>query len=601
MPRPIPSILTPSLISRQREIAEVFLKNGWDYMRRLLTGNAEDEPELPPPAVLRNILTELGPVYVKLGQLLSTRPDLLSPSYIQALSDLQSTVPAVPVDQIQAFIQQNMLRSPEEVFAEIDYVAIAAGSIGQTHRAVLQNGQPVAVKVQRPGIIKQVERDMSLIKDIAKLVSTTQFGQRYNIIQLADEFKAALTAELDFTTEARYTDELRQNLLESSWVDSERLKVPKILWPLTNSKVLVMEWLDGKPLLQADIFSRGSSTNQPFNHSASNPFVNKTDNPLETMIRLPQSTFPSVFESPFQKNEADDPNTKERSEITTLLFRAFLSQYFVTGFFHADPHPGNLFYLDDGTIAILDCGMMGRLDPKTRSTLTELVLAIVSSDAQRCAQLTLQVTEPLKPVNLVRLESDYSRLLGRYYGLDLSRFNTAEAFGAIIETGIRNHLRWPANIGLFTKSLANLEGVARQFDPSVNLMSEIRPLMVDLFQQQLIGTDPLQVFLRTGLEFRNLSMSAPRQVGFLLDRLSDETLRWNLQIQGLSSMQRSLEKAANRRAFSTVVAALIIGAAIVSTNQQTEQLQWLSVSLFASASFLGLWLIGSILRSGRWQ
>ena len=606
MPRsPIPSILTPSLISRQREIAEVFLKNGWDYMRRLLTGNAEDEPELPPPAVLRNILTELGPVYVKLGQLLSTRPDLLSPSYIQALSELHSTVPAVPVDQIQVFIRQNMLRSPEEVFAEIDYVAIAAGSIGQTHRAVLQNGQPVAVKVQRPGIVKQVERDISLIKDIAKLVSTTQFGQRYNITQLADEFKAALTAELDFTTEARYTDELRQNLLDSAWVDSERLTVPRILWPLTNSKILVMEWLDGKPLLQADIFSHGSVKDQPVNrHSAGNHLVNRTHNPFETFSRRPHSTVPNVFENPFQKSETDNHNAKEkeeRSKITTLLFRAFLSQYFVTGFFHADPHPGNLFYLNDGTIAILDCGMMGRLDPKTRATLTELVLAIVSSDAQRCAQLTLQVTEPLKPVDLVRLESDYSRLLGRYYGLDLSRFNTAEAFGAIIETGIRNHLRWPANIGLFTKSLANLEGVARQFDPSVNLMSEIKPLMVDLFQQQLLGTDPLQLFLRTGLEFRNLSMSAPRQVGFLLDRLSDETLRWNLQIQGFSSMQRSLEKAANRRAFSTVVAALIIGAAIVSTNQQTEQLQWLSVSLFASASFLGLWLIGSILRSGRWQ
>lgn len=605
MPRPIPSILTPSLISRQREIAEVFLKNGWGYMRRLVTGNAEDEPELPPPAVLRNILTELGPVYVKLGQLLSTRPDLLSPSYIQALSDLQSTVPAVPVDQIRVFIRQNMLRSPEEVFAEFDYIAIAAGSIGQTHRAVLQNGQPVAVKVQRPGIVKQVERDMSLIKDIAKLVSTTQFGQRYNITQLADEFKAALTAELDFTTEARYTDELRQNLLDSAWVDSERLTVPRILWPLTNSKILVMEWLDGKPLLQADIFSRRSAKEQSINnHSASNQFINRTDNPFESITRLPQSTFPNFFEGPYSRTSTDSLNAKEdeeRSKITTLLFRAFLSQYFVTGFFHADPHPGNLFYLNDGTIAILDCGMMGRLDPKTRATLTELVLAIVSSDAQRCAQLTLQVTEPLKPVDLVRLESDYARLLGRYYGLDLSRFNTAEAFGAIIETGIRNHLRWPANIGLFTKSLANLEGVARQFDPSVNLLSEIKPLMVDLFQQQLIGTDPLQLFLRTGLELRNLSMSAPRQLGFLLDRLSDETLQWNLQIQGLSSMQRSLEKAANRRAFSTVVAALIIGAAIVSTNQQTEQLQWLSVSLFASASFLGLWLIGSILRSGRWQ
>ncbi len=358
-----------------------------------------------------------------------------------------------------------------------------------------------------------------------------------------------------------------------------------------------MEWLDGRPLLQATVFA-----SSPVSSSA------RKNGPLEIATHPPQSTFPGPFQNPFStpnpftnKPDEESAEEEERRKITTLLFRAFISQYFVTGFFHADPHPGNLFYLSDGRVAILDCGMMGRIDPKTRATLTELVLAIVSSDAQRCAQLTLQLTEPLKPVDLVRLESDYSRLLGRYYGLDLSRFNTAEAFGAVIETGIRNHLRWPANIGLFTKSLANLEGVARQFDPSVNLMSEIKPLMVDLFQQQLIGSDPLQLFLRTGLEFRNLSMSAPRQVGFLLDRLSDETLQWNVQIQGMSSMQRSLEKAANRRAFSTVVAALIIGAAIVSTNQQTEQLQWLSVLLFASASFLGLWLLGSILRSGRWQ
>ncbi|MEO0808171.1 MAG: AarF/ABC1/UbiB kinase family protein [Cyanobacteria bacterium J06643_4] len=576
MPRsPIPSMLTPDLISRQREIVEVFLKNGWDYMRRLLSGSTADEPELPPPAVLRNILTELGPVYVKLGQLLSTRPDLLSPSYIQALSDLQTTVPAIPAAQIKGFIRQQMQRPPEEVFAEIDYVAIAAGSIGQTHRATLKSGQAVAVKVQRPGIEKQVERDMALIKDIAKLVSTTQFGQRYNIIQLAEEFKAALTAELDFTTEARYTDELRQDMVNSTWVDSERLMVPSIVWPLTNSKILVMEWLNGKPLLHAKV--------------ASSQIVKPR--PLRTIGWSPKS----------EPKEGSTTASSERSEITTLLFRAFLSQYFVTGFFHADPHPGNLFYLSEGRVAILDCGMMGRFDPQTRAILTELVLAIVSSDAQRCAQLTLELTEPLKPVDLVRLESDYSRLLGRYYGLDLSRFNTAEAFGAVIETGIRNHLRWPANIGLFTKSLANLEGAARQFDPSINLMAEIKPLMVDLFQQQLVGSDPLQLFLRTGLEFRNLSLSAPRQLGFLLDRLSNETLRWNVQIQGMASMQRSLERSANRLAFSTVVAALIIGAAIISTGQQTSQMQWLSTLLFAAASFLGLWLISSILRSGRWQ
>ena len=582
MPRsPLPSILTPDLISRQREIVEVFLKNGWDYARRLLTGGPSDEPELPPPAVLRNILIELGPVYVKLGQLLSTRPDLLSPSYIQALSDLQSTVPAVPAAQIESYIRQHMQRSPEEVFSNIDYVAIAAGSIGQTHRATLVNGKIVAVKVLRPGIEKQVDRDMALIKDIAALVSTTQFGQRYNITDLAKEFKAALTAELDFTTEGRYTDELRQDLLDSSWVDSEKLTVPGIIWPLTNTKILVMEWLEGMPLLRAPL-----------------P-LNKSDQTVESSAEAKDPT--SWLPKPALPGSDRTATKSERSEITTLLFRAFLSQYFITGFFHADPHPGNLFYLGEGRIAILDCGMMGRLDPQTRATLTEMVLAIVSSDAQRCAQLTLQLTEPLKPIDLVRLESDYSRLLGRYYGLDLSRFNTAEAFGAVIETGIRNNLRWPANIGLFTKSLANLEGAARQFDPSINLMTEIKPLMVDLFQQQLIGTDPMQLFLRTGLEFRNLSLSAPRQLGFLLDRLSDETLQWNVQIQGMASLQRSLERAANRRAFSTVVAALIIGAAIISTSQQTAQLQWLSTLLFAAASFLGLWLIASILRSGRWQ
>ncbi|MEO1446408.1 MAG: AarF/UbiB family protein, partial [Cyanobacteria bacterium J06635_11] len=441
---PIPSMLTPALIGRQREIVEVLLKNGWDYMRQLLTGSTPDKPELPPPAVLCNILIELGPVYVKLGQLLSTRPDLMSAAYIEALSRLQSTVPAVAAADIERYVRTHMQRPPEEVFAEIDYVAIAAGSIGQTHRAVLKNGQAVAVKVQRPDIDKQVDRDMALIQDIAKLVSTTQFGQRYNITELAEEFKSALTSELDFTTEARYTDELRQNLIDSPWVDSERLTVPSIQWPLTNAKILVMEWLEGKPLLQANLPPSATYPGQTTGFAAKPPSANAF-----------QDARPST-----------DASKSERSQITSLLFRAFLSQYFVTGFFHADPHPGNLFYLNDGRVCILDCGMMGRLAPNTRATLTELVLAIASSDAQRCAQLTLQLTEPLKPVDLVRLESDYSRLLGRYYGITLEQFNTAEAFSAVIETGIRNHLRWPANIGLFTKSLANLEGAARQFDPS---------------------------------------------------------------------------------------------------------------------------------------
>jgi ubiquinone biosynthesis protein len=416
-----------------------------------------------------------------------------------------------------------------------------------------KTGEQVALKVQRPGIERQVARDMTLIRDIARLVSATQFGQRYNVLDLAEEFADALNAELDFTIEAGYTDQLRRNLAHCAWYDPDQLVVPKIYWDLTNSTLMTMEWLEGRPILKADVVAVASR----------------------------------------------ETAKVTRNEATTLLFRAFFKQYFVDGFFHADPHPGNIFYLNDGRVALLDCGMMGHLDPRTRNTMTEMVLAIVNCDAQRCTQLTLQLAEPLEPVNLARLESDYTRLLGRYYGLSLEQLNTAEIFGEILEAGTRNNLRWPANVGLFTKSLANLEGAARQFNPGVNLIDEIRPLMADLFRQQLVGDDPLQALLRTGLEFRNLSLSAPRQFGFLLDRLSSEQLKWNLDIPGLDDLRRSIDDAANRRAFSTVVGALIIGAAIVSTGQQTSQGQILSAILFAAASFLGLWLVWSILRSGR--
>jgi ubiquinone biosynthesis protein len=538
-------MVSPSRLARQREIVEVVLSHGWDYMRRLLVGGKADEPEIPPPAVLVNILTDLGPVYVKLGQLLSTRPDLLPPAYVEALSSLQSTVPAVYPDEAEQQIRRSLCRPPEDLFDSLDYRAIAAGSIAQTHRAVLKDGRPIALKMQRPGIDRQVERDMALIRDVARLVSATQFGQRYNVVGLAEEFGQALNAELDFMTEAAYTDQLRRNLSNSRWYDPRQLVVPEILWELTNSKLMAMEWLEGVPLLKADI---------------------------------PQEL---------------------RNRSTTLLFRSFFKQYFVDGFFHADPHPGNMFYLQDGRLALLDCGMMGHLDPRTRNTMTEMVLAIVNCDAQRCTQLTLQLAEPLQPVNLARLESDYTRLLGRYYGLSLDQLNTAVVFGEILEAGISNNLRWPANVGLFTKSLANLEGAARQFNPGVNLIDEVRPLMVDLFRQQLVGDDPLQALLRTGLEFRNLSLSSPRQFSFLLDRLSSEQLKWNLSIQGVDDLRRSIDDAANRRSFSTVVAALIIGAAIVATGRQSPQGQLLSIALFVAASLLGLWLVYSIWRSGR--
>ena len=539
--------------SRQREIIEVFLRNGSDYMRRLLTGGKADNPQLPPPAVLRNILVDLGPVYVKLGQLMSTRPDILPAAYIEELSTLQDEVPPVPWLETEVFIRQQLTRPLEETFAAFSPIPVAAGSIAQTHKATLADGREVAVKVQRPGIDVTIAQDIALIRGVAALVARTEFGQSYEIDSLAEEFVTALQAELDFTREAGFTDQLRRNLTDSRWFDSKQLVVAEIIWEVTSPKLMVMEWLDGVPLLSANLHSD----------------VNGKD--------------PSV----------------RRGEITSLLFRAFFQQVYIDGFFHADPHPGNLFYLKDGRVALLDCGMVGRLDPRTQQILTEMLLAIVDLDGQRCAQLTLQLAESSQPVILSRLENDYDRMLRKYFNLNLSQINFSQIFYEVLQVARNNKIRLPSNLGLYAKTLANLEGVTRKFNPEVNLLDEIKPLLTDVFRRQLFGANPLQSLLRTALDLKSLSLQSPRQIELLLDRVTSETLQWNISLRGLDGLRRTLDDSANRLSFSILVGSLIMGAALISTKAQTTELSLLSSVLFAAASLLGLWLIASIIRSGR--
>ncbi len=538
--------------SRQREIIEVFFRNGWDYMRRLLTGGKADNPQLPPPAVLRNILVDLGPVYVKLGQLMSTRPDILPAAYIEELSTLQDEVPPVAWSEVEVAIRQQLTRPLEETFAAFNPIPVAAGSIAQTHKATLTDGRDVAVKVQRPGIDVTIAQDIALIRGVAALVARTEIGQSYEIDSLAEEFVTALQAELDFTREASYTDQLRQNLTDSRWFDSKQLVVAEIFWDLTTPKIMVMEWLNGVPLLAANL----------------------------------------------HETNGKDPSVK-RGEITTLLFRAFFQQVYIDGFFHADPHPGNLFYLNDGRVALLDCGMVGRLDPRTQQILTEMLLAIVDLDGQRCAQLTLQLAESAQPVILSRLENDYDRMLRKYYNLNLSQINFSQIFYEVLQVARNNKIRLPSNLGLYAKTLANLEGVTRKFNPEVNLLDEIKPLLTEVFRRQLFGKNPLQSLLRTALDVKSLSLQSPRQVELLLDRVTSETLQWNLSLRGLDGLRKTLDDSANRLSFSILVGSLIMGAAIISTKAQTTELSLVSSVLFAVASLLGLWLILSIIRSGR--
>ncbi len=537
--------------SRQREILEIVFSNGWDYMRGLLSGGKASEPKLPSPEVLRNILLELGPVYVKLGQLLSTRPDVLPSRYIDALSDLQANVPPVGWGEVKRLIEIELGQPIDRVFHSVDPEAIAAGSIGQVHKAILADGTPVALKVQRPNIEQVVAKDISLIISLAELASLTDFGKDFDLVSLAEEFTNAITAELDYQIEGRYTEQLQSNLSQSKWFDPTNIVVPKVYWQYSTSKILIIEWLNGVPLLSSKIAQTASEEN------------------------------------------------KQKRELTTLLFRAFFQQIYIDGFFHADPHPGNLFYLDDGRLAILDCGMMGKVDPRTQQILTQMLLAVVDIDAQRCAQLTIELAEAGQPVTLDRLTNNYDRMLRKYHNLSLSEINFSQVFYEVLEISRENGIKMPSNMGLYAKALANLEGVARTFDPQVNLLDEIKPLMTDLFRRQLLGDDPAQTLLRVALDLKSLSLSSPRQLDVLLDRITSESLKLNLNVRNLPILSNSLDQSANRLSFSIIVGALIMGAATITTGTATAELSIVSTVLFTAASLLGFWLIIGIIRSGQ--
>jgi predicted unusual protein kinase regulating ubiquinone biosynthesis (AarF/ABC1/UbiB family) len=228
-----------------------------------------------------------------------------------------------------------------------------------------------------------------------------------------------------------------------------------------------------------------------------------------------------------------------------------------------------------------------------------MLLAIVDIDAQRCSQLTLQLSDSSQPVILSRLENDYDRMLRKYYNLNLAQINFSQIIYELLQVARNNKIRLPSNMGLYAKTLANLEGLARQFNPEINFLDEVKPLLTDLFRRQLLGDRPVESLLRTALDLKSLSLQSPRQIELLLDRVTSETLQWNLSVRGLDSLRRTLDDSANRLSFSVLVGSLIMGAAIISSKAQTTQLSWLSSVLFAAASLLGLWLIFSILRSGR--
>jgi predicted unusual protein kinase regulating ubiquinone biosynthesis (AarF/ABC1/UbiB family) len=542
---------SPSVSQRQAEIIEVVLRNGWNYFRSRIVKDAQpQEPSLPLPEVLRQILIELGPTFVKLGQLLSTRPDLLGPEYITVLETLQNNVPALPWSEVEPILETAFGLSFKDAFVRIEPVAIAAGSLAQVHRATLQNGETVAIKLQRPGIREIVERDLQVLESLANWFSRDRLGQAYDLPGLVEEFRYSLIGELDFRREARNTQKLRQNLENSRLWQRGQVVVPKVYWQWTTDKVLTLEWIEGIKL-------------NKFNSSES-----------------------------------------RKKQLAALAVKVVMQQIYLDRFFHADPHPGNFLYIGDekqDRLALLDCGMVALIDPRTQSILTDLLVGIVYERPKIVAQAIRELGFTRLEVDLRAIESSFDRLLRRFYTRPLEEINLAQLLNEALRIPRENNIQMPGTIGLFVKTIANVEGIARQLDPLFPFVEVARPIVEQAIRQRLLGSELLQDATQSSLYLSRLTTQFPQRLEVLLDRLERSelgiNLGWRIEREFLQAQQQGMNRLSLAiLAMGALVAGAILQQTVLVSNSYLELVTITSQGLLVTGIGLTIWIAIAVLR-----
>jgi ubiquinone biosynthesis protein len=548
-------------LQRYREIASVLIQHGFGGLvetldlapylslpRRILRRGRPTEPPLGTPQRLRLALEELGPTFVKLGQALSTRPDLLPTEYIAELTKLQDTVPPIQWDLIQEQIEAELGAPLDTVFAKFRRTPIAAASLAQVHAASLPDGSQVVVKVQRPNIATTIETDLEILSDLSRLLEArTSLGQIYDLPGIAAEFATTLRAELDFCREGINADRFRAN-----FSDEPFLHIPQVHWDFTTRRVLVLERIRGI----------------------------KIDNLA-----------------------ALDAAGYDRYRIATHAARMIIKEVLEDGFFHADPHPGNFLVMPGEIIGAMDFGMVGYLSQGTRTDLIRLYIAAVQADEEGIVDQLIRMGLVRGSIDRVGLRRDVSRLLRKYHGLQLGAFRASDMIEEIMPVTFRHHLHLPADLWLVSKTVAMMEGVALKLAPDLDVVEIARPY-VRRFVWQLASPDVWGLPLIKGAtDWAELLGLIPRVGAQLLTRAEQGEMQVTVNLKELDQALTRIDRSANRLSVSVLLAALTIGLALlVPMCGLTEQFSLAAILLvagFIGASLLGLWLIVSILRSGK--
>jgi predicted unusual protein kinase regulating ubiquinone biosynthesis (AarF/ABC1/UbiB family) len=546
--------LRPERLKRYTEIGRILYKYGRsDLVTRagleetLTADDAAPGSGTPDPADLPVDLERLGPAFIKLGQLLSTRADLLPPAYLQALGRLQDRVEPFPFAEVQRVVEEELGVRLSKGFASFDEVPIAAASLGQVHRASLRDGRIVAVKVQRPGVRERVSEDILAMEDIAGFLDNhTSAGRYVGFADMVQEFRRTLAQELDYRREAHNLLQIGNNLS-----GFPRIVVPRPVDDYTSSRVITMEFISGRKVTAV---------------------------------------------SPLVRQEMDGEG------LALELFRAYLHQIIIDGLFHADPHPGNVFLTGDGRIALLDLGMVSRLSPSRQDQLLKMLLAVSEGNGDRATALTLQMGEPLEEIDEAGLRRTVGDLVAAYRDAPLAELQVGRVMLEITRAAGEHGIRMPAELTLLGKTLLNLDQVGRTLAPGFDVNRAMSAEASELMQQRMRqGVSASNIFA-TALEAKEFLERLPARVNKLLDAAVNNELRVKIEVIDEGALIEGLQKVANRITLGLVLAALIVGAAMLMRVETTWRIfgyPGLAMLLFLCAAGGGGWLAVTILSSDR--
>ena len=554
-------------IPRVRQIIMVATRHGYGHLiaqtglqrfvsvgRRLVSFRKRPTivHRLGAPERMRLLFEELGPTFIKLGQVLACRPDLLPIEYATELTKLTDSVAPFPFSAAREIVEKDLSAPLDTLFSSFEPVPIAAASIAQVHRALTIDGREVMVKVQRPRIDQTISRDISILRGIAALIDVhVRELKPYNVPGIVDEFARTIARELDFFIEASNALRLRRN-----FEGNADLVVPEVFTDLSSKRVLVLERIEG--------------------------------------VRI--DDYAGIVRTGFS-----------RREIALKGAKAFFKMVLKDGFFHADPHPGNIFVLGDGRLGLVDFGIMGRVTEENMDHFANVLVALVERDydalARQYVNLGFATDEAADPDRLQQaLQEDLAELLEPYYGMTVRQIDFGTYVDRVTHILNRHRLRIPQNLYLMDKALLTLEGILKQLDPEFDYFAAAMPYVEELVRRR---HSPLRRFRTARKNLTDIADTAaglPRQVRGIVNKMLRGDVGVKLQHEGLDHLIRDLDRSSNRLSFSVITAAIIVASSIIIHSGQGRLLFGMPVFGligYVIAGLFGIWILIGILRSGQ--